>query len=311
MTMHDGAQLELLERDLQRLAAPREEDERVRRALRTQLAARSTPRRQRRLSMRVTLATAAVAAAAAAIAVVTDVGTLGSGGPAVAEAAVIHHALTALTGPVNTILHEKVVGVQNGVPVEAEWWQQTSPPYASRVIKGPVGHEGEVSDNGTTSFQYDPATNTITEQRDSSPPTPIDPVSEVRQELASGQAQVAGTVVMGGSSLYKIDLPHGLVGYFDTNDYRPRYMDDPQLDGSMVRVRVAAYEYLEMTASSRTLLSVPDQHLTARIVAGSTNESGRYRRSGATAGTVAPMPGSHHRTPNMTIVATRRPRRGR
>ena len=96
-----------------------------------------------------------------------------------------------VTGPANAILHEKVVGVQNGVPVEAEWWQETSPPYASRVIKGPVGHEGEVSDNGTTSFEYDPGTNTITEQRDSSPLTPIDPVSEVRQELASGQAQAS------------------------------------------------------------------------------------------------------------------------
>jgi hypothetical protein len=275
MTMHDDSQLELLERDLQRLAEPRDEDERVRRAVRTQLVARAAPRPPRRLSMRTALATAAVAAAAVAIALVTDVGTSGSGGPAVADAAVIHHALTALTGPANAILHEKVVGVQNGAPVEAEWWQESSPPYASRVIKGPVGHEGEVSDNGTSSFDYDPGTNTITEQPDSSPPTPIDPVSEVRQELASGQAQVAGTVVMGGSSLYKIDLPHGLVGYFDTNDYRPRYMDDPQRDGSMVRLRVAAYEYLQMTASSRALLSVPEQHPTARTVAGANSGSGK------------------------------------
>ncbi len=251
MTMNDDSQLELLERDLQRLAEPRDEDERVRRAVRKQLAGRAAPRPRRRPSMRIALGTAAVAAAVAAIAIVTDVGTSGSGGPAVADAAVIHHALTALTLPANAILHEKIVGAQNGVPVEAEWWQETSPPYASRLIKGPVGHEGEVSDNGTTSFEYDPGTNTITEQRDSSPLTPIDPVSEVRQELASGEAQLAGTVVIGGSSLYKIDLPHGLVGYFDTNDYRPRYMDDPQRDGSVVRVRVAAYEYLPMTASSR------------------------------------------------------------
>ncbi len=275
MTMHDDSQLELLERDLQRLAEPRDEDERVRRAVRKQLAARAAPRPRRRLSIRIALGTAAVAAAAATIAIVTDVVTSGSGGPAVADAAVIHHALTALTSPADAILHEKLVGVQNGVPVEAEWWQETSAPYASRVIKGPVGHEGEVSGNGTTSFEYDPATNAITEQRDASPTTPIDPVSEVRQELASGQAQVAGTVVMGGSSLYKIDLPHGLVGYFDPNDYRPRYMDDPQRDGSVVRVRVAAYEYLPMTASSRTLLSVTAQHPTARIVAESNNGSGK------------------------------------
>ena len=225
--------------------------------------------------MRMPLAAAAVAAAAAAIAIVTYVGTSGSGGPAVADAAVIHHALTALTSPTNAILHEQVVGVQNGVPVEAEWWQETSPPYASRVIKGPVGHEREGSDNGTASFEYDAGTNTITEQPDSSPATPIDPVSEVRQELASGRARLAGTVVIGGSSLYKIDLPHGLIGYFATNDYRPLYMDDPQRDGSMVRVRVAAYEYLPMTASSRTLLSVTAQHPTARIVTDSNSGSGK------------------------------------
>jgi hypothetical protein len=275
MTMHDDSQLKQVERDLQRLAEPRDEDERLRRAVRQQLAARAAPRPRGRRPMRIALGAAAVAAAAAAIAIVTDLGMSGSGGPAVADAAVIHHTVTALTGPTNAILHEKVVGVQDGVPIEAQWWQETSPPYASRVIKGPVGHEGEVSDNGTASFQYDPATNTITEQRDSSPLAPIDPVSEVRQELASGRAQLAGTVVIGGSSLYKIDLPHGLVGYFDTNDYRPRYMDDPQRDGSIVRVRVAAYEYLPMTASSRTLLSVTEQHPTARIVAGTNNRSGK------------------------------------
>ncbi len=161
------------------------------------------------------------------------------------------------------------------MPVEAEWWQETSPPYASRLIKGPVGHEGEVSDNGTTSFEYDPGANTITEQRDSSAPTPIDPVSQVRQELASGQARMAGTIVIGGSSLYRINLPHGLVGYFDTNNYRPRYMDDPQRNGSVVRLRVAAYEYLPMTRSSRTLLSVTAQHPTVRVVAGSNSRSGK------------------------------------
>jgi hypothetical protein len=271
MTMHDDSQLEVLERDLHRLAEPRDEDERVRLAVRRQLAARVASGPRRRPSMRIALGAAAVAAAAAAIAVVTGIGTSGSGGPAVADAAVIHHALTAVTGPPNTIIHEKLIGVQNGVPVEAEWWQETTPPYASRLIKGPVGHEGEVSDNGTTSLEYNAGTNTITEQRDSSPLTPIDPISQVRQELASGQAHVAGTVAMGGCSLYKINLPDGLIGYFNTTNYQPRYVDDPQRDGSVVRLRVAAYDHLPMTASSRTLLSVTAQHPTARIVAGATS----------------------------------------
>jgi hypothetical protein len=272
MTMHDDSQLELLERDLQRLAEPRDEDGHVRRAIRRQLVARSAPR-QRRRSVRLAFGTAAVVAAVAATAVVTDVVTSRSGGPAVADAAVIHHALTAVTSPADSILHEKLVGVQNGVEVEAEWWQETSPPYASRVIKGPAGHEGEVSDNGTTSFEYDPGTNAITEHPDSSPPTPIDPVSQVRHELASGHAQVAGTVQIGGSSLYKIDLPGGLVGYFDTSDYRPRYMDDPQRDGSVVRLRVIDFEYLPITAPTRALLSVTAEHPTVRVVTGSSGGS--------------------------------------
>ena len=54
--------------------------------------------------------------------------------------------------------------------------------------QGTVGHEREGSDNGTASFKYHAGTNTTTEQPDSSPATPIDPVSEVRQELASGRA---------------------------------------------------------------------------------------------------------------------------
>ncbi len=39
MTMHDDSQLDVVERDLQRLAEPRDEDERIRRAVRKQLAA--------------------------------------------------------------------------------------------------------------------------------------------------------------------------------------------------------------------------------------------------------------------------------
>ena len=67
------------------------------------------------------------------------------------------------------------------------------------------------------------------------------------------------------NALYKIDLPNGLVGYFNESNYRPRYLDDPQQNGSMVRLTVAAYEYLPMTQSNRKLLSVTAQHPNARI----------------------------------------------
>ncbi|MBV9366874.1 MAG: hypothetical protein JOY89_21775 [Solirubrobacterales bacterium] len=210
--------------------------------------------------------TALAVAAAAAVAFVMVIGTGSSGGPGVADAAIIHHALRAVTPPANQILHTKVVGTQNGVTVAGEVWRETTPPYAGRGIKGPLGHQEEFSDNGTTSFEYDPATNTIYEHPDSSsPPAFTDPVAQVRQELASGQAHVNGTIVIDGASLYKIDLPHGLVGYFDTRSYAARYLDDPQRDGTVVRLRVAAYEYLPMTPSSRDLLSVTAQHPRARI----------------------------------------------
>jgi hypothetical protein len=265
VTIHDDSDLELLERDLWQLAEPREDDERVRLALRRELAGRLRPRPRRRLRIRIAAGVSAVSAAAA-LALVVLVGSTGSGGPAAADAAIIHHALRAVTPPAGKILHTKVVGAQNGVAVAAEAWLQTAPPYAGRGIKGPVGHQGQFSDNGTTSFEYDPATNTIYEHPDSSPPSAFtDPVAQVRQELASGHAQVNGTVVIEGASLYKIDLPHGLVGYFDTGNYAPRYLDDPQRDGTVVRLRVAVYEYLPMTSANRDLLSVTAQHPGARI----------------------------------------------
>jgi hypothetical protein len=275
MTIRDDSDLDLLERDLQKLAQPRDDDEWVRLALRRRLADQSRPRPHRRLRMRIAAGVSAVSAAAA-IALVALVGSTGSGGPAAADAAIVHHVLGAVTPPAGEILHTKVVGTQNGVTVAAEVWQQTAPPYAGRGIKGPLGHQGEFSDNGTTSFEYDPATNTIYEHPDSSPPQAFtDPVAQVRQELRSGHAQVSGTVVIEGASLYKIDLPHGLVGYFDVNDFRPRYLDNPQRDGSVVRLRVVAYEYLPMTPSNRALLSVTAQHPTAHVEVGQGGQPGK------------------------------------
>jgi hypothetical protein len=276
MTMHDDSNLELLERDLTALAVPREGDERLRLALRDELGATLRPRPvRRRFSIRSTLGAAAAMAAAVTVALVALLGTGGSDGPASASAAIVHHALEAVTPPANEILHTAVVGVQNGSMVLGETWQETSPPFASRGMKGEPGHQGEFADDGTTSFEYDPATNTISEQPDSSRPTFVDPVSQVRQELASGRADWAGTVSIGGVSLYRIDLPHGLVGYFDTVSYLPRYLDDPQRDGSVVRLRVAVYEYLSMTPTNRALLSITAQHPSARIVTGRSATAGK------------------------------------
>ena len=269
-----------LERDLKTLAEPQETDERLRLAIRAQLAEPRQVRPRRRFRTRLALAGAAVSAAAVAVAIVALIGTGGSGGPASADAAIIHHAIRAITSPANVIVHVKETGLQDGTPVAAEWWQQTSPPHAIRLIKGPVerksepanpavksptGHQSEAADDGTTSSWYDDSTNTIYQRPDSSSPTLIDPLSTVREQLASGSARVAGTVTIDGQSLYKIELPNGVVGYFDRTDYRPVYVDNPQRDGSVVRTRVVTYEELPMTPENEQLLSITAQHPRASV----------------------------------------------
>jgi len=263
MTTHDDSDLQVLERDLWLLAEPRDGDEQLRLTVRRQLAAaaRPQPRRSPRRAPRWVAATAAMAT----IALAALVATAGSGGPGSADAAIIHRALTALTPPANAILHVKVVGVQNGVAVAGETWQQTTAPFASRGRKGGGGDIGEFADNGTTSFAYDPSTNTIYERPDSSHPTFTDPIAQIRRQLARGQGNVTGAVTIGGVSLYRIDLPYGMVGYFDTATYLPRYIDDPQRDGTVLRLRVGPYEYLPMTPANRATLSLTTQHPTARI----------------------------------------------
>jgi hypothetical protein len=265
MTRNDDEALRLLERDLRGLAEPREFDAQTRLRIREQLAAGVRPRARRRPSMRAALGWAALTATAAAVGLIALTGSVGTAGPAAADAAIIHHALRAVTPPPDEILHVKVVGTQNGVAVAGETWQETSPPYAFRGLKGETGHQGEFGDNGRFSFQYSPQTGIVQEQRDTSRLTFTDPMAQVRYELARGQAHVIGLVKIGGASLYKIDLPHGLIGYFGVGDYRPRYLDDPQRDGTTVRLRVVAYQYLPMTPANRALVSVTAQHPGARV----------------------------------------------
>ncbi len=259
MTMHDDPGLELLERDLRKLAEPREDDEQIRLAVRAQLDGQLRPRppRRRRVWRRIALGASAVSAAAAAVLVLV-VGTNGSGGPTAADAAIIHHALTAVTPPAGAILHTEMTGMHGGVTFVNEVWRQTAPPYAGRAIKD---HE-EFSISGTTESDYEPATNTIYEHPNPVSQRPFaDPIAQIRQELASGQAQVDGTVVINGASLYKVDMPDGMVGYFATRNYAPRYVDVPQVG----RLGVAVYEYLPMTPANHKLLSVTAQHPSARI----------------------------------------------
>jgi hypothetical protein len=259
-----------LERDLKALAKTRPEDEHLRLAIRTALGEQLQERpRMRRRRPRLVLAAVAVAAATVAAAIVALLGTGGSGGPASANAAILAHVSRAMSPPANLVVHVKEAGViPDGTPVAVEWWQETNAPYAMRLIKGPVGHEVEGAADGTTRSQYDPSTNTIYQQPDSGAPTLVDPIETVRAALANGTAQAAGTVTIDGQPLYKIELPNGVIGYFDQSNYRPVYLDNPQRDGSVVRTRVVTYEELPLTPTNESLLSITAQHPDAKVQTG-------------------------------------------
>jgi hypothetical protein len=254
-----------LERHLKTLAEPRAADERLRLAIGATLneQVRAPAKRPRRTRL-VGAAAAAAATLAAAI-----VALIGAGGSSNANAAIVAHVIRAITAPSNLIVHVKETGVQSdGTPVSAEWWQDTNPPYAIRLIKSVAAQPTERSANGTTLSQYDPATDTVYEQPDTTSPTLIDPIETARAALTSGTAQVAGTVTIDGRSLYKIDLSSGVIGYFDRTNYEPVYLDNPQRDGTATRTKVTTYEQLALTPKNEQLLSVAAQHPGSRIQTG-------------------------------------------
>jgi hypothetical protein len=255
-----------LERDLHALAEPQAGDLHLRTAIRATLGGQLVARPQRRRRARFALGGATVAAATAAAAIVALIGT---GGPPTANAAILAHVVHAASTPAGMIVHVRETGtLSDGTRVAAEWWQETNAPYAMRLIKGPVGEEGESASDGTTVSQYDAASNTVYQQPDAAPPNLVDPVEAVRAELIAGTAHVDGTVTIDGRSLYKVVLADGVIGYFDRTNYQPVVIDNPQHDGSVVRTQVTAYEELPITAASRQLLSVAAQHPGARVATG-------------------------------------------
>jgi hypothetical protein len=260
-----------LEQELGALATPRVDDDRLRRTIRGALAAEAQGRRRPARPGRLAFAVGALATATVA-AVVALIGTGGSGGPASANAAILAHMVRAASPP-NMIVHIRETGtLDDGKPVSVEWWQETSAPHALRLIKGPVGHEGEGGSNGTTAFQYDAATNTIYQRPEAGVPSLVDPVETVRAALSDGTAQIAGTVTIDGRTLYKVVLPNGVVGYFDRTDYRPVFIDNPQGGGGVVRTTVTAYEELPPTPANEQLLNIAAQHPGARVVDGAPPE---------------------------------------
>ena len=220
---------------------------------------------RRRVVLRLGLPAAAVVAAAAAIVFFSN----GGGATSTADAAIIRHAAAALAAPPNEIFHYEL----QGDGFVAESWQLTSAPYSLLAGKGPPGSLSYASHDGTTVAHYDPATNTIDQSPSIKPPAPADPLSEIRQGLQDGQARVLGTATIDGTATYEVQLAdnngfdaQSLIAYVDQSSYRPIEIADPQNDGTIVQLRVVAFEYLAATPANQRLLSLTARYPGAQVV---------------------------------------------
>ncbi len=252
---------------------------RAQRALSAAIAAEATQDRPRanrqrrsvtRLPRRATgLGLAVAGAAAAAVAVVALGGSAGSGGPALADAAIIHHIRAELTAPPGKILHEAAtVTPTGGSPMQFELWAQTGDTGVYRVIK----YGSEASQSATQNETYDPSTHTVTV----SPLPPAvharevarsgDPAVELKQMVNSGQATATQTTY-DGTPAFELRVPASgdpnLNGtaYVARSDYRPL-----EIDSTKGRIVVSTYEYLPATPANDALLAVTTAHPGATVV---------------------------------------------
>ena len=227
-------------------------------------------RRGTRLPRRATgLGLAVAGAAAAAIALVALGGSAGSGGPAVADAAIIHHIRAELTAPPGKILHEAAtVTPTGGSPMQFELWAQTSSALVYRVIK----YGQEFSRSATQQEIYDPSTHTVTVSPAPTPSHayevahPADLASKLKEMVNSDQATATATTY-DGIQAYEIQLNGSgdqlLNGtaYVAQSDYRPL-----EIDSTKGRIVFSTYEYLPATPANDALLAVTTAHPGATVV---------------------------------------------
>jgi len=120
--------------------------------------------RRRSIALRLGVVGAVAALVAAAVFAVTGDDR---GGVTPASAAVIKHAISAVTQPEHTILHVDMLGTQdNGDGTTITWrdesWQENTAPYDRRQLE--TGSDGTITESGTldgNSQVYDPARETI------------------------------------------------------------------------------------------------------------------------------------------------------
>jgi hypothetical protein len=223
--------------------------------------------RRRHLRRAVTVGTPGSALAALGLSLGLVLGT--GGGMSPADAAILTGAEGALSPPPNTVMHVRAmvtVGTDPAQPYEL-WATDTT----FRVIKEGVEFAGNV--NGSTTSNYDAATNTITTGIYHPPNhAPVDQPATIRSLIASGQAQVTGSTVVDGVpadvlSLTNLPVGSGLVdGTFDVakSDYRPLLVQTT-VGGSPETVHFETYEYLPATAANLSLLDLSAQHPGATV----------------------------------------------
>ena len=252
---------------------------RAQRALSAAIAAEAAADRPRangqrrwgtRLPRRATgLGLAVAGVAAAAIAVVALAGSAGSGGPALADAAIIHHIRAELTAPPGKILHEAATVTPAGdSPMQFKLWAQTGGTEVYRVIK----YGQEFSRSATQQEIYDPSTHTVTVSP-APPPShayevahPADLASELKEMVNSGQATATATT-FDGIPAYEIQVNvsggplSNATAYVAQSDYRPL-----EIDSSMGKSVFSTYEYLPATPTNNALLAVTTAHPGATVV---------------------------------------------
>jgi hypothetical protein len=182
-----------------------------------------------------------------------------------ARAGVMQRLLAAVAAPPGVIVHARLT-VAVGVSASSEFWQLTSPPFSSRGIKRSASAVGEFADTGQESLSYDSSTNTITERADRAAAQFTNVFALVHAALASGDARLLGTTVVGGVNVYKVALADGGTGFFRTDTSAPVRLELPSRTGEIISYRVQTFEYLPASPGNLKLLSLTVQHPSARVI---------------------------------------------
>jgi hypothetical protein len=174
--------------------------------------------------------------------------------------------------------------------VSSESWSETAAPFRSRRLVSYDGHtlESGAGGNGCHSPRYvfDPASGTLYRSRYTGvcvgSPRPVGPAAQVRDELAAGALEPAGTTTIAGRTVYRFRMPDSYYDkrlrativrdstnaflYVDARDYRTvRVVWTSTSAGYRDRLDYLDWTYLPASATNRALSDIRAQHPTAPL----------------------------------------------